>query len=111
ANAERAGVADAITLEVGPLSTTLDALAHLEPRGAAPRVVTNPPWGERLGAQGSLLPLYRALGQLRRALGDDARLTIAAHDRKLAYATAIPLESAFLSDLGGLKLHAMTEKT
>ena len=54
--------------------------------------------------------LSSLLSKLRRALGPDARLTLAAHDRKLAYATAIPMESAFLSDLGGLKVTAMTER-
>lgn len=105
-NAERAGVE--ILLEVGPLSTTITSIPT--ERGAAPRVVTNPPWGERLGDPDALRALYRALGQLRRALGRTARLTLAAHDRKLAYATAVPMASAFMSDLGGLKVHAMTEQ-
>ena len=105
-NAARAGVD--IVLEVGALSTTITSIPA--EHGPAPRVVTNPPWGERLGDASALKALYRALGQLRRALGPDARLTLAAHDRKLAYATAIPMESAFLSDLGGLKVTAMTER-
>ena len=37
-------------------------------------------------------------------------MLLAAHDRRLAYATGVPLESAFLSDLGGLKVHAMVER-
>lgn len=109
-NAERAGVTEAIELEVGNLSTTVAAIERITSRGETPRVVTNPPWGERVGERGSLQPLYRALGQLRRALGDDAGLALAAHDRRLAYATGVPLESAFMSDLGGLKVHAMIEK-
>ncbi|AKF06200.1 THUMP domain-containing class I SAM-dependent RNA methyltransferase [Sandaracinus amylolyticus] len=109
ANAERAGVLDAITFEVGALSTAASAIGPGVTRGATPRVVTNPPWGERLGPGPDLRALHRGLGQLRRALGDDVRLTIAAHDRKLAYATGLPLKSAFLTDLGGLKVQAMVE--
>jgi putative N6-adenine-specific DNA methylase len=108
ANAERAGVSHAIDFEVGPLSRTLESLERIESRGAAPCIVTNPPWGERLDERASLPSLYRALGQLRHAM--KARLTIATHDRRLAYATGVRVESAFLSDLGGLKMSAMTEK-
>lgn len=112
ANAARAGVAADILFEVAPLGTARDAIAALgeERRGPAPRIVANPPWGERVGERGSLQPLYRALGALRRAIGGEARLAIAAHDRRLAYATGVPLGSAFLTDLGGLKVHAMTER-
>jgi putative N6-adenine-specific DNA methylase len=109
ANAERAGVLETIELEHGPLSTTLPSIERAPLRGATPRIVTNPPWGTRLGPRDDLRPLYRALGQLRRALGPDARLALAAHDRRLAYATAIDLHSAFLTRLGGLEVNAMVE--
>ncbi len=107
-NAGRAGVMDALIVEEGALSTTVASLpADL---GPGPRLVTNPPWGARLGDGAALRPLYRALGQLRRHLGPGGGMLLAAHDRRLAYATGVPLESAFLSDLGGLKVHAMVER-
>lgn len=102
ANAARAGVEDVVDFELGPLSTTLS-----EP-GAA--IVTNPPWGERLGDREKLKALYRALGRLRHALGPAAKLAIAAHDRRLAYSTGVELGSAFLTRLGGLELNAMVER-
>jgi 23S rRNA G2445 N2-methylase RlmL len=110
ANAERAGVAQLVHLEVGPLSTTKEALAALGVSRDV-QVITNPPWGERLEVESThghadLRPLYGAIGSLVRSI-EGSRLTLAAHDRKLAYATGVPLESAMLTDLGGLKVAVM----
>jgi putative N6-adenine-specific DNA methylase len=110
ANAERAGVAQLVHLEVGPLSTTKQALAELGVDRDV-QVITNPPWGERLEVESAhghadLRPLYGAIGSLVRSI-EGSRLTLAAHDRKLAYATGVPLESAMLTDLGGLKVAVM----
>jgi putative N6-adenine-specific DNA methylase len=103
-NAERAGVT--VRFEVGPLSTARDAMG--DARDVS--VVTNPPWGGRLGDATKLRPLYAALGSLVRSL-PGSTLTLAAHDRKLAYATGVPLESALLTDLGGTKVAMMVAKT
>ncbi len=111
-NAERAGVIDAVRFEVGTLSGTLASITA-EGEEAAPRdvaYVTNPPWGERLGDPDALAPLYRALGSLVRAC-PKSTLAMAAHDRKLAYQTGVAVESAFLTDLGGLKATAMVGPT
>jgi putative N6-adenine-specific DNA methylase len=105
ANAERAGVGASIRFEVGPLSTTADALRAAGVEGGV-TVVSNPPWGERLGEASDLRPLYGAIGSLVRSL-PSSTLTMVAHDRKLAYATGVPLESAFLTDLGGIKATVM----
>lgn len=99
-NAERALGPDVIRFEAQPLSTAKDALAAAGVASdASVAVVTNPPWGERLGDAGSLKPLYQALGSLVRSL-PHATLALAAHDRRLAYSTGVPIESAFLTDLG-----------
>ncbi|MBX7191465.1 MAG: hypothetical protein K1X94_05380, partial [Sandaracinaceae bacterium] len=71
----------------------------------------NPPWGERLEVESThghadLRPLYGAIGSLVRSI-EGTRLTLAADARKLAYATGVPLESAMLTDLGGLKVAVM----
>ena len=90
-----------------PLSSTREALfAAGMSAEAQPAIVTNPPWGERLGEAGSLKPLYQAIGSLARSL-PGSTLTLAAHDRRLAYGTGVPLESAFLTELGGMKVAAM----
>lgn len=92
-----------------PLSSTRQALldAGMTPE-ARPAIVTNPPWGERLGETGSLKPLYQAIGSLTRSL-PGSTLTLAAHDRRLAYGTGVPLTSAFLTELGGMKVAAMIQ--
>jgi putative N6-adenine-specific DNA methylase len=110
-NAYRAGVSELVRFEVAPLSTTRDALGALGvTRGV--QVITNPPWGGRLEAEDShhldLRPLYGAIGSLVRSI-EGASLTLAAHDRKLAYATGVPLESALLTDLGGMKVAIMRQ--
>ncbi len=61
ANARRAGVSDVVTLERRELR---DAGP---PVGAGPGLVlTNPPYGVRLGDEGALAPLYEALGDVLR---------------------------------------------
>jgi putative N6-adenine-specific DNA methylase len=104
-NAERAVGAGVVDLEIGPLSTAAEAMRARGVIGDV-EVITNPPWGGRLGDPERLRPLYGALGSLTRAL-PGARLTLAAHDRKLAYATGVPLKSALLTDLGGTKVAFM----
>lgn len=107
-NAARAGVERDVRLEVGAVSTGRDAL---EAAGVAGPIafVSNPPWGERLGDVGSLRPLYAAIGGLVRAFAESS-LTMVCRDRKLAYATGVPLESAFLTDLGGTKAAVMRSR-
>ena len=61
-NAQRAGVAEYILLERQPLER-LTGLSEFQPG----LVVTNPPYGERLGETSSLMFLYRALGEKLKA--------------------------------------------
>jgi 23S rRNA (guanine2445-N2)-methyltransferase / 23S rRNA (guanine2069-N7)-methyltransferase len=56
-NAEHAGVADWIHVEKRPLSETLRPAA-----GEMGLIVTNPPYGERIGAESGLPALYSELG-------------------------------------------------
>lgn len=101
-NAARAGVT--IEVEALPLSQVpADALA-----GSGAIVVTNPPWGERLDDAGAGLDrLHGALGGLVKRLGQGARLAVIAHDARLARSVGVPLRSAFLTDAGGMKVHAL----
>ena len=64
-NAGRAGVSDAITLERRALP------AATPPEGPAGMVVSNPPYGHRLGADEQLGPMYAEMGDVlrRRFLG------------------------------------------
>jgi 23S rRNA (guanine2445-N2)-methyltransferase / 23S rRNA (guanine2069-N7)-methyltransferase len=60
ANAEQAGVPEWVHVEKRPLESVTP------PRGPAGLVVTNPPYGERIGADSVLVELYTALGRLLR---------------------------------------------
>ena len=103
ANAVRAGVSELTRFEVTPLSRApvLESSPVL--------LVSNPPYGRRLRGPGGLRDLYAALGNLRRSRGDGYRLAFLTSDPALARATGVHLESAFLTDLGGIKVRAYIE--
>ena len=101
-NAARSGVS--IDVQNAPLSSV--ALEGLVDRGTF--VVTNPPWGERLDDAGAGLDrLHGALGALVRRLGKGASLAMLAADPRTARTVGLPLKSAFLTDAGGIKVHAL----
>lgn len=60
-NAERAGVGDDIRFEVAPVSS-----AHPPGEGEPGLLVTNPPYGGRIGDRGPLRDLYAAFGHVLR---------------------------------------------
>lgn len=99
-NAERAGVAGDLRIAVAPLGRA-PMLDDAPERGA---LVTNPPYGQRLGDASSLRRLYRALGEIARERLPGFRVAFAGSDRRLAHATGLPLRTAVLTDSGGLKL-------
>lgn len=104
-NAARAGVA--IEVQHAPLSSI--AIEGLVDRGTF--VVTNPPWGERLDDAGAGLDrLHGALGALTRRLGKNAHLAMLAADTRTARSVGVPLKSAFLTDAGGIKVHALVSR-
>jgi putative N6-adenine-specific DNA methylase len=72
-------------------------------------IVTNPPWGGRISADRDLYPLYRSIGDLRRRAAAGSSLTLVTSRRELAYQTAVPVRSAFLTDAGGTKVNAFVE--
>lgn len=99
-------------------------LAELSPPDRPTALVTNPPWGGRvLAASGfrkgtrqrrtppHLASLYARLGQLRKQCPDGSRLALLTSRRALAYQTGIPLQSAFLTDAGGIKVNAFCESS
>lgn len=104
-NAERAGVADAIDVREAALS----AQPWLAGDGTPPRgtLVTNPPFGVRVGKGDRLLPLYQTLGNRLAKLGADWRLALLAHDVRLARRTGLPLRAVFTTRHGGLAVSAM----
>jgi putative N6-adenine-specific DNA methylase len=102
ANAMRAGVAEDVHFEVENLSRA--------PLAEHPGwVVTNPPFGTRLGGRKSLRPLYQSLG---RSFLPDGRmagwsLLYLSADPVLDQVTGLPLEVRMTTQHGGLSVRAM----
>ena len=85
-NAQEAGVAGFFTLDKH------DALHAVPPPGIERGlVITNPPYGERLGERGEMPALYRALGETLRARFAGWRAAVLAGDVELG--RAIPLRA------------------
>jgi len=102
ANAVRAGVAEDLQLEVANLS-----LAPHPPGSGW--VVTNPPFGTRLGGRNSLRPLYTSLGRSFQPGGRLAgwSLLYLSADPVLDRVTGLPLEVRMTTQHGGLPVRAM----
>lgn len=97
-NADRAGVGDTIRLAVQPVAVTLAELATAARSGW---VLTNPPYGVRMGDSNGLRDLYAKLGT-RLKSGDGWRLGILTSDADLARRTGLPLRARFSTRNGGI---------
>ena len=71
-------------------------------------VVTNPPFGRRVGSWEQLRPLYQTLGHRVSKLPMDWRIAFLAADRRLGHATGLKVSSAFVADHGGMTINALT---
>ena len=109
ANATRAGVSADLTLRCAALSTSLadPALAALSPG----LVLTNPPFGVRVGESGRLRDLYASLGNLLRGPLSPWQLGFVTSDPALAAATGLPLETALETTTGGLRIRLYTRQS
>lgn len=103
-NAQRLGVEAHVELRQAALRDAT-FLGDAAPP-AAGAVVTNPPFGHRIGDH-RLPELYQSLGALLRRLPGGWRVAILAADRRLALRTGLPLRTAFLTGHGGLKVRAL----
>lgn len=70
-------------------------------------LVTNPPYGRRIGDRRKLVRLYRSLGDRLRGLPQPFRVALAVGSPRLATATGVPLTSALMTDHGGSKIYLM----
>lgn len=95
ANADRAGVAADIAFAVRPLS------AMTPPPGPG-WLVTNPPYGVRIGERDRLRDLYARLGATARAVCAGWTLAILSGDRALAGHIGVPLAVVLRTTNGGL---------
>jgi putative N6-adenine-specific DNA methylase len=96
-NAERAGVASDI--EVGRRS--LSAIAPPEGRGW---LVTNPPYGARIGESGSLRDLYAALGNVVRARFAGWTVAVLSPGDMLQRQIGLDLRERFATLNGGIRV-------
>lgn len=96
-NAERAGVLDQVVIENHSLSET-----ELPKIAATGFVVTNPPYGVRVGGAHDLRSLYQRLGDIMREGGNGWHLTMLAAERAMAAQTKLKLETKVRTTNGGL---------
>ena len=84
ANAERAGVAGWTTFKQHAISELV------APDGPPGLVMINPPYGDRIGGNKDLQPLYRVLGQTLLSRFKRWRVGLVATDTQLARVTGLP---------------------
>ena len=98
-NAERGGVADICEFKPLPLSNIK------RPSGPPGLVITNPPYGARIGKKKDLFALYTAFGDVMREKFAGWRIGMITSDIKLAEATNLPwLNTGPPIAHGGLKV-------
>jgi putative N6-adenine-specific DNA methylase len=100
-NAARAG-STAIQISKAPLTS---APWLLKPPERRLYVVTNPPYGKRIGEDASVGRLYHALGEKLGALPIPSVLAMAVANPEHAYATRLPLKPVLMTDHGGSKIY------
>lgn len=99
-NAERAGVASDLDVRQAPISV-LDL-----PPGPG-HVVTNPPYGVRVGDRIALLDSYRRLGAVVRTGVPGWTVAMLSADRRLEQATGLALDEVFRTTNGGIAVRLM----
>ena len=97
ANADRAGVAADLLLVQRSLSA-------LEPPPGPGWLVTNPPWGARVGEADRLRDLYARLGQVARTRCPGWTVALLSADPRLESQTGLPLAERFRTTAGGLRV-------
>jgi putative N6-adenine-specific DNA methylase len=100
ANAGRAGVAGDITFLRQPLSA-------LVPPAGTGTLLTNPPYGVRVGEKRELRALYAALGAIARERLGGWHAGLLAADAALAAATGLPLEEWLATRNGGIPVRLL----
>jgi putative N6-adenine-specific DNA methylase len=92
ANSRRAGVEDDVQFAEADIR-------DLPPQDGT-AIVTNPPYGVRVGEPGDMAPLYSALGRLTKGAG--TTLTFLSPDHALTQATRVATKTAWKSLNGGI---------
>ena len=98
-NAARAGVADCVAFSTESISAAFDRLARSKPAGGW--ILTNPPYGIRVGEERHLRDLYSTLA-VATARNPGWRLGALTADPALAGQLGVPVRSRFDSRNGGI---------
>lgn len=101
-NAQRAGVAGDVELSIRALSAIAD---RTDGRGL---VLTNPPYGVRVGEAARLRDLYAKLGQVLRAKCPGWRFALLSANARLEGELRLPLEERMRTSNGGIPVRLMT---
>jgi putative N6-adenine-specific DNA methylase len=105
-NAERAGVDGDLRLAVRPMSVSLDELESLARPGW---VLTNPPYGVRVGDTEGLRNLYAKLGSSVKS-APAWRLGILTSDTRLSRQMGIPMRARFSTSNGGIPVAFLAQE-
>jgi putative N6-adenine-specific DNA methylase len=100
-NAARAGVAADVLVREAPLSA-------FEPPGERGTLVTNPPYGVRIGEETRLRDLYATLGRLARQRLDGWTLALLSASPVLERATGLAWQERFRTSNGGIPVRLLT---
>ena len=104
ANAERAGVVEAIEWRTGAISDLLPPSSG----GGPGLLLTNPPWGGRLSTGGDLRNLYATLGRVARERFTGWRIGVLVAERALARQIRPGLSEALRLEPGGRRAWLLT---
>ena len=99
-NAGRAGVADDVELVQRPLSA-------LEPPPGAGWLVSNPPYGARVGESAPLRDLYARIGQVARTRLPGWTVALLTADPRLEAQLGLDLEERFRTSNGGIRVRCL----
>ena len=102
-NLARAGVAADVTLR----RATISEFAPPAERGA---LVSNPPWGLRVGEARALRDLYARLGQVLRERAPGWSATLLLPRTPLERATELPWRTAYTTQAGGVAVRVVTRE-
>ncbi|MBC7896620.1 MAG: class I SAM-dependent RNA methyltransferase [Cytophagaceae bacterium] len=98
ANAERAGVAGDVVFEQRPLSRSVP------PAPGPGLLLTNPPYGERIGESADLRSLYATFGKLAVGAMSGWRVALLASDPALVGQTRLGLSPVLETSNGGIRV-------
>ena len=99
-NAARAGVLEDIQIETKPISA-------ISPRETPGWLVTNPPYGVRVGDRGALRNLYAQLGNVAREKAKGHTLALLSSDSMLESQLRLELEEVFRTRNGGIPVRLL----